>query len=283
MQQGRSAARGAKDSAQGAARDAKPWVERLGRAGFAAVGVVYALIGVLAAQAAIGAGGATTDPEGALGRIVRAPFGRFLLAAVTVGLIGYALWRFVQAALDTENKGTEAKGIGARTLYAGIGLVYTSLALSAARLALGSGGGGGSSPRDWTARLMSQPFGRWLVALVGLGIVAAGLQQFSKAYKAKFREKLNLGQMSATQQQWATRAGRIGFSARGVTFGIIGAFLVIAALREQPRQARGLGGALAALADRPFGPWLLGIVALGLIAYGLFMLVQARYRRMVIT
>jgi uncharacterized membrane protein YidH (DUF202 family) len=259
----------------------------LGRLGYAAKGVVYGLVGVLALLAALGRGGQTTDTRGVLQTIVDAPSGRLLLAVVTLGLFGHALWRFVQAARDTENKGTDARGIAARVAYAAIGVVYVGLALAAARLVLGTGGGNQSSDQstqDWTARLLGQPFGRLLVGLAGLIVIGIGGYQFYRAYKAEFREKLKLHEMSAAEQTWTTRVGRGGFAARGVVFVIIGGFLLVAALRDQSEQARGLGGALDTLvAQQTYGPWLLGIVALGLVAYGVFMVVQARYRRMVIT
>ena len=140
------------EQARRAAHEVGPWVERLGRFGYAAKGVVYGIIGGLAAQAAIGPGGATTDTRGALAWIVQAPFGRFLLGTVAVGLAGYALWRLVQSALDTEDKGTEAGGVLARAGYAVVGVAYAALALSAIGLVLGSSGGSdGGSAQDWTA------------------------------------------------------------------------------------------------------------------------------------
>lgn len=266
---------------------ASPWVERLARFGYAAKGAVYIVVGLLAAMAAAGSGGKTTDTRGALGTIFAQPFGRGLLGAVAVGLIGYALWRFVQAFADAENKGSDAKGIGVRIGYAGSGLIHVGLALSAAQMAFGSsggrssGGGGGSdrAEQGWTASLMAQPFGRWLVALVGAGIIGVGLFQLYKAYTAKFRKELKLAEMSGTEQTWATHSGRLGFAARGVVFGVIGIFLMLAALRSDPGQARGLGGALRALEAQPFGSLILAVVAAGLVAYGVYMFVAARYRR----
>jgi succinate dehydrogenase/fumarate reductase cytochrome b subunit len=274
----------AKQQAEQAVRQASPWLVWLGRLGYAAKGVVYGLVGVLALLAALGQGGETTDTRGVLQAIVDAPFGRVLLAVVTLGLFGHAVWRFVQAAWDTENKGTDAGGIAARGAYAAIGVVYVGLALAAARLVLGTGGNNQSSDQsaqDWTARLLAQPQGRLLVGLAGLIVIGIGAYQFYRAYKAEFREKLNLHEMSAAEQMWTMRVGRGGFAARGVVFVIIGGFLLLAALRAQSEQARGLAGALDTVAQQ--SPWLLGIVALGLVAYGVFMLVQARYRRMVIT
>jgi uncharacterized membrane protein YidH (DUF202 family) len=237
------------------------WVERLARLGYTAKGIVYAIIGVLAVQAAFGTGGQTTDQKGALGAIAAQPFGQFLLVLVALGLLGYAIWRFVEAVQDPEHK--------------------RDLALSAIRLAMGSTAGSGSSnsTQDWTARLMSQPFGQWLVGLVGAFIIGLGFYQFYRAYKAKFRKEMKLQEMTPTEETWATRIGRFGEAARGVVFVITGFFLLQAARQADPNQARGLDGALESLAQQPYGPWLLGIVALGLVAYGIHMGVQARYRR----
>lgn len=260
------------------------WVERLARFGYAAKGIVYAIVGVLAVQAAFGAGGQTTDTKGALSAIAAQPFGKFLLALVTLGLIGYVLWRFVEAIKDPEHKNhDDAKG-WARRVGAGIsGLIYASLALSAIRLLMGSGRGNSStsSTQDWTARLLSQPFGQWLVGIVGAFTIGLGFYQLYKAYKAKFRKQMKLHEMSSTEETWATRIGRLGEAARGVVFVIIGFFLLQAARQSDASQAQGLDGALQSLSQQPHGPWLLGIVALGLVAYGIHMGVQARYRRII--
>ncbi len=272
------------DQTHAAMHQASPWLERVGRFGYAAKGVVYGLIGALAVQVALGTGGQTTDSQGALQRIARAPFGQVLLVAIGAGLIGYVLWRIIQALMDTENKGADAKGLATRGGYFISGLIYGGLALSAFQIAFGSSGGGGdSSSQGWTAKLMAQPFGQTLVGVVGVIVVGVGLYELYRAYNAKFREKLKLQEMSRTEETWATRLGRLGYAAHGVVLGIIGAFLVVAAIQAQPQEARGLGGALSTLAQQPWGPWLLGSVALGLVAYGIFMLVLARYRRMVIT
>lgn len=276
--------RGAEQLAQGVARKANPWIEPLGRAGFAAKGLVYGLVGVLALMAAFGLGGETTDAQGALEWITRAPFGRALLAAVAVGLFGYAVWRFVQAGTDTENHGSDAQGLLARGGYAVNGAVYASLAVTAARMALGSdnSASGDQSAQDWTARLLAQPFGPWLVGAAGLVMIGLGLFQLYRAYSADFQRKLKRMEMSTAEDRWITRLGRVGFAARGLVFGLVGTFLIVAAVQTNPEEARGLAGALATLAAQPYGPWLLALVAVGLFAYGLFMLIQARYRRMLI-
>lgn len=270
--------------ARASARRASPWLVGLGRLGYAAQGVVYTLIGVLAVQVALGRGGATTDNRGALARIAQAPFGRALLIATAIGIAGYALWRFLQAALDTDGKGTDAGGIATRLGYAGSALAHVGLALSALRLLRTGDPGQGTSAtaQGWTATLLDRPFGQALVVLVGLAVIGVGGAQVYKGIAAKFREELRLGEMGAETERWVTRLGQVGYVARGIVFGLIGLFLIGAARRGDPGEARGLDGALAALAAQPVGPWLLGAVAAGFVAYGLYLFAEARYRRMVV-
>jgi hypothetical protein len=226
-----------------------PWVERLARLGYAAKGLVYFTVGLLAAQAAIGSGGKTTDSSGALETIVTQPFGKFLLSIVTLGLIGYALWRLVQTILDPENSTQQmnAKRIAKRLGYAFSGIAYIGLAITAIRLIIGSGGNNSDTVEDWTVYFLSQPFGRWLVALAGLVVIGVGISYLYQAYKGKLRRYFKLEQMSRKEQTWAVRLGRFGIAARGIVFSIIGIFLTLAAIKSDGTQAMGLGGALSSL------------------------------------
>jgi hypothetical protein len=267
-----------------AAAETSPWIEGLGRFGYAAKGLVYLIIGGLAVQAALGLGGQTTDQRGALAHVAGAPFGRVVLVVLAVGLLGYALWQAIRAALDTERNGSDAKGLLGRAVYAGVALVYVGLAYSALRIVMGASSGRGSTEqtRDWTAWLLGQPLGAWVVGLAGAAFAANGLYQLYRACKSRLTEDLKLTDVGAELREWVTRVGRAGYVARGVAFAMIGAFLVGAAIHRNPEEAQGLDGALATLAGQPFGPYLLGTVAAGLAAYGIFALVEARYRRMLI-
>jgi hypothetical protein len=250
----------------------------MARAGYAVKGVLYGLVGVLALLTALGDRGQTPGTEGALRTVARSSFGGVLLVFIAAGLAAYALWRLVQAALDPEHEGADAGGLAKRLGYVGSGVVYAGLALSTVRLLLGDGGGGGGT-QTWTARLMSQPFGPWLVGLAGTIGIGVGGYQLYRAWSEKFREKLALGALGGDGERWAVRVSRFGIAARGVVFTLIGAFLVVAAVEADPREARGLDGVLQALREQPYGPYLLGVVALGLAAYGAYCLVEARYRR----
>jgi hypothetical protein len=265
----------AKNAAQ---KSARPWLERLARLGYATEGAMYALIGLLAAGVAFGSGGHATGQRGALEIVAGSPFGGVLVGLIALGFLGYALWRGIQAITDPDGEGTDVKGIGKRAGYGVSALVYAGLAFSAVGLILGSASRGGRTPDDWTALLLSWPLGRALVVCAGLAVVGLGLRELYQAYKARFLKYLELDEMGERARRWTERWGRLGVAARGIVFCVVGSFLVRAALEHDPQEARGLGGALQTLAQQPFGAWLLGAVALGLVAYGLFMLSVARYR-----
>ncbi len=265
---------------QRAAQAAKPWVEHLARLGFAAKGVVYLVVGVLAVQVALGRGGQTTDSRGALATIADRPRGALLLGVVAVGLLGYALWRFVEAWVDPERKGSDLSGLVTRAGYVGVGISYGTLALSALRLIQRRGGGqAGSVEQSWTARLLQQPFGPWLVGAVGAGIIAFFVVQVVRGLRGTFPEQVRAGELHGSEAMWARRLGIFGLAARGVVFGLVGLFLIQAALKQDAGQAGGLDKALQVLAQQAQGMVLLGIAAAGLAAYGCYMLIIARYRR----
>jgi hypothetical protein len=257
----------------------REWIDRLARFGFTARGLVYILVGLLAGGAAAGLGGRTTDTHGAMGTVGAQPFGTAFLLVIGLGLGSYALWRFAQALFDLEDKGGDLKGLAVRASYAGSGLVHAGLAFTAASLAIGLRQRESDPVRTWASHLMAAPYGRWVVGGAGLVVIGVAGYQFYKAYIAKFEDKLRTSKMSAGAQRWARRVGRAGLTARGITFAVIGWFLVRAALEASAGQARGLAGALRTLARQEHGPLLLGVVALGLTAYGLLSLVDSRYRR----
>lgn len=259
------------------------WMTRLARLGYAMKGVVYLVIGVLATQLAIGRGGSATDQKGALQAIYEQPLGKGLMIVVAIGLLGFALWSLIQAIFDTEGKGKKAKGIVGRIGYAVVGVSYGLLALAAFRLTLGAGDAGQNSTdsaQSWTAKLLEQPFGVALVVLAGLLVLAVAGYLFYKAYSAKFRQKLGLASLNPSVRKAVIFVGRFGNAALGVVLAIVGLFLAIAAFQHDPQNAKGLDGVLQTLLHQPFGPFLLGIVALGLASYGAYSFVEARYRRL---
>jgi Domain of Unknown Function (DUF1206) len=257
----------------------RTWIVRVARFGFATRGVVYTLVGLLAAGAAAGLGGRATDAHGAIRAVGGQPFGTALLLVLGLGLASYAVWRFVQALADLEHKGADFGGLAARASFVASGLVHAGLALSAGSLAVGLHQGRSDPVRTWVGRLLTAPNGRWVVGGVGLAVIGSAAYQFYKAYSYKFEEDLLTSRMTAGARRWARRVGRAGLAARGVTFGIVGWFLVRAALEADAHEARGLAGALRVLGRQDRGHWLLFVVALGLTAYGVLSLMEVRYRR----
>ena len=252
------------------------WLEIVARAGYAARGVVYLLIGVLAFLAAFAGGaGQTTGTQGALQRILGVPGGNYLLGAVVAGLVAYALWRFIQGVFDADGHGTDGKGLVVRMGLLVSGVTHLLLAFFAVSIIAGWGSGGGGAS-DWTARLMSRPYGQWIVGGIGGLIIGAGIVQFVKGYNAGFLKHL---EVLPNTGGWAVLTCRLGLMARGVVFCIIGGFLVIAAWQQDPSEAKGLGGALSELQSQPFGVWLLRIVAAGLVAFSVYSFIEAGYRR----
>jgi len=260
------------------------WMTVLARLGYAAKGIVYLIIGWLAVQLVIGAGGKTTDQRGALQTIYAQPFGRLLLALVVIGLLGFAIWCFLQAWFDTEGKGSDIKGIIGRIGYTVTGVTYAILAFGGFQLIAGTGTSSAtksttSSTQDVTAQLLKHSWGVSVVVILGLIVIGVACYLFAKAYTAKFQRRLLLTGLSAQLRRGVIFLGRFGYAALGVVFSIIGIFLIVAAVQHNPHEAKGLDAALRTLIQQPFGPVLLGIVALGLIAYGVYSFVEARYRQ----
>ncbi len=253
-------------------------VEYLARAGYLAKGIVYGLVGLLAVQAALTTA-RSPDTRDALLAIGDAPFGRFLLGLVALGLLCYVAWRLVQAWWDTEYKGREWKGLAIRAGYGISAVGYLMLAFTAGTAAVRGVGGGGSDRKALAASVLEWPGGWLLLVAVGLTIIGVGISHFVKAWKADFMHDYDYAEMSQAQREWAKPIGRFGLAARGVTFCLIGLFLAIAGWRTNAGQVKGLGEAFTALAAQPFGQVLLAVVAAGFVAYGVYCLSRARYRR----
>lgn len=258
-----------------------PWIIALARFGYLTKGVVYLLVGGLAARAAIGPRGTLTSKIGALQLIVKQPLGMLLLGVITVGLGGYVLWRLLQAILDTERKGADARGLITRAGYAANGLFYGALVYAAIEILTGSPiGANGEMAEDWTARVLNWPFGPWLIGAGGLIVAGAGLYEGYCGYTAAFETELKLDELGDRLAAGVRVVGRVGLIARALVYVMIGMFLIRAARQLDAEEAGGMRQALDALASGPLGPWALGALALGLIAYGIYLLFDARYRRL---
>jgi hypothetical protein len=274
----------ARTSHTAAAHVRSPALAKLARAGYAAKGIVYLIVGVLAAKAAFAGGGQVSDSRAGLATVLGSGTWAWVLVAVIgLGLIGYALWNFARAILDVEAAGDDWKGYGKRAGYAISGAIHTLLGVWALRSSLvgRGGGGGGDGTRDLVGSILAWPGGTLLVGAIGVGIAGYGLYQLYRAWTVKLDENLDLSSVRSDAARTAiVRFGRGGLGARGVVFVIIGWFFVQAAARYDAAEAGGLGAALRALQSSGAWGWLvLGLVAVGLAAYGAYMLSKALYRR----
>jgi hypothetical protein len=263
-------------------RDVAPWVERLARVGYAAKALLYITIGILAAQAAFGPGGRTTDTQGALRVVHDMTFGRVMLLVIAAGLLGYAVWRVVEAIVDPDGRGNNLKGIAVRAGFAIRGLFHGALGVTAFRAALGHGSGGGNNQaRELTASAFRVPAGELLIYAGAAFVAGYGVYQLYRSYASKLGRQLELGALSAEMRPWVVRVSRFGIAARGVIFCLIGFFLARAAQHHDAGEVGGIRESLNMLAD--LGRWPFAVAALGVIAYGVYELVNARYRRITVS
>ena len=252
-------------------------LEAMARVGHAARGTVYCLVGGLALLAAFGSGGQTGGSRSALQTLLGKPFGHVLLAVIALGLVCFATWRGVEAITDADRRGRDWKGLAVRAAHLGSAVIYVGLAFSAVGLMLGRGSGGDDeAAKGWTAWLMAQPFGLWILGCVGAGIMAAGAGYIVRAWRGRVTRGL---ECSPDTEKWVIPMGRVGFGARGVVFLLIGGFLIMAALHSRAAEAQGIGGALRTLQAQPYGSFLLGVTAAGLVAFGVFGFVEGVFRR----
>lgn len=243
----------------------------------AAAGFLYCLIGFLAVQLALGAGGKAADRTGALQELSGEWWGTTLLIAVAVGFAGYAVWRFAVAALGEKLEEDGELSIWKRLWHLARGLFYAFLCFTTVELLIGWRSGSGNEDEQ-TAKVLDWPAGRWLVGGLGIALVCWGIGSVYRGVTKKFTDDLRTEQMSARAEKWATRVGVVGYLARAVVYALIGVFLIKAAWEYDPDEAVGLDGALLKLAQQSFGPLLLGVVAAGLFAYGVLYFVRAAYR-----
>ncbi len=265
--------REAKDTVRWAA--SSKWLDRLARAGLVARGATYVLVGWLALQVAFGHSGKQADRGGAVQEIAGKPFGSVLLWLLGIGLAGLALWRLSEVAFG-QGVGERLKSLARFVLYAGLAVTTCSYVLGTSSSAAASSN---QQSVSLTASLMKHGGGRTVVAIAGIVLVAIGCYLAYEGLKRKFEADLKLGEMSQATRRAVQKLGTFGGIARGVVFALVGVFLVIAAITYRPAEAKGLDGTLRTLAGTPLGPWLLVVVALGLIAFGLFSMCEARWRR----
>lgn len=243
----------------------------LARMGYAARGLVYVIVGSLAVLTAAGLGGETTNSKGAVRAIAEQPFGQVLLALLVAGLLGYVIWRSTQALFDPDEHGTSVKGLGVRAGLLISAATHTTLAFFTAKVAWFGSGGGGGQP-TW----LSSDFGLWCLAAVGAGMAVAGVAHMVKGWKVGYEKYMSL---PSSQVFWMRPLCRFGLVARGAVLILIGAILARSAIVARSSDVKGIADALNTLRDSPYGTWLLGVAAIGLVAFGIYSLLEAIFRR----
>lgn len=258
----------------------RDWLSHTAAAGYVAKGVIYFTIGWLALLTTIGLGGSESGASDVIQKIALWPFGTVLLVLLGVGLVAYVLWRLGQAVFDTEEKGTDWKGWLARLGFAISGAIYAGLAYKCTALVFNSFASSGSgSNSERTQTLLGMPGGRWILAAIGLVFIGVGLHQLRRAWTRAYRKNWHLEERPNPPLPLLEAIARLGLAARGVTFVLIGGLIALAAWHLSPGRVQGLGGVLDLLAHQPYGDYLLGFVAIGLIAYGGYCFINAGYRR----
>lgn len=250
--------------------------EFLARCGYGARGVVYGLLGVLALMGVAAGGETDNGPKGALSTLLGQPFGRLLLAGIALGLVGHVLWRLAQALLNADHQKDNARGYLVRTGNLVSGLANLSLAIAAGSLAIGAGGGSDDGQQGVARWLMQLPFGLQLLGLAGAALSVAGLVQIWRGVSGKYGKRIELPHRSGGLLPTICV---LGLTARGTLLAISGGFLIYAAITLDPEKSGGLAAGLDWIRQLPFGGYLYALAALGLIAFGLYSFIEARYRQ----
>lgn len=250
----------------------------LARAGLASRGVMYVLIGIIAVQIAVDGSHQQADRAGAVRLVAHTPLGSVLLWILVIGFAGMALWRLSEALWGTNDAGGRKAGKRLAALARAVFYGVVTFGLLKYALGIGQPSSSDTQSEDLTATALRHPGGQVIVAIAGIVIVGAGLYTMYRAYQLKFLKHLRMGGASARTRTVVKRLGQIGGIARGFVFGTVGIFLIVAAADANPGQAKGIDSALRALAHTPLGPWLLIVIALGLVTFGVYSWCEARWR-----
>jgi hypothetical protein len=257
-----------------------PWMERLTRLGYAVKGFLYAAIGIISIAGALGKSNTPADQLGAIVEFSKLSYAEPVMWILLVGLVSYSLWGVIRAVFDPFRKGTDLEGLLSRGGYLISAVTYATFVVPTYNVIKGvRQGSAASSNVQLVSRIMNMPMGRWLIGGVGVAAIGAGLYQMYSAIKMDFDQRFKPYALTPDQRRIAIQIGRFGTFARGVVFGLVGFFLALAAVQANPRHARGFDGALDYLAKQPYGIWLLGFVAIGLIAFGIYSLMSAMWFR----
>jgi hypothetical protein len=257
------------------------WVDTLARVGYSAKAVIYFTIGGLAAAEALNWSSSEPDAQSTLDVLARQPFGWVILALLFLGIVSYVIWRLISAFGPAPGGESGLKALVKRAGYLFSGLAYGALAWTAASQLLGMGGGsgGGSGTQEAASAAMNQPFGEWAVILAGMVTIGVAGLFFYQSFSASYRKKFTVTDGGAIVKKWVDRLARFGIAARGVVFLLVGGFLIFAGWTANAGAAKGSGAVIESLEQQPYGVWLLGVMAVGLAAYGGYCAVRARYGR----
>jgi hypothetical protein len=255
------------------------WLERTARVGLAARGLVYVLIGILAFQIAFVDRATQADQQGAFQTLAQNGFGKAILWLVILGFVGYGLWQATEAAWGHRTERDDRKRTASRVESAVKAVIYLMLAVVAFRVVTGTSTGG-QGGEQVTAKLLQLPGGQVLVGLAGVVIVAAAVLLAWRGLRTKFEEHLNLSELGPGARSAVVNLGKVGYVARAIVFSLVGILVLAAAVTFDPDKARGMDAALRQVAAQPYGPWLLSLMALGLMCFGAYSLAESRYRRL---
>lgn len=256
-------------------------VKPIAQTGLVAKGIVYCLLGMLVLLAAMNMGGhseSETDKTGVVKFIYDLPGGQIILAAIALGLICYVIWRGIQTFSDTEHKGTKPKGLAARMRYLFSGFIYAALAGYAIKMLFSGGGNSDDSKQGLAQQLLEKPFGQWLVGAAALIFIGVGIYQAFYGLSEKYRKHTDKAG-NGGKQKVLLMAGKIGYLARAIVWLLIGWLFLKAAFHSNSSEAGDTSKAFGFLSKSDYGPYLLGLMAIGLICYGIFNFVRVRYEK----
>ena len=256
-------------------------MEALTRLGYGVRGLIYIVMGLLAFNVSLGKGGAPASQQGAIAAIGTQPAGLVILWVVLIGLVSYSLWGVIRAVLDPLNKGHDMKGLLARGGFLVSAASYAILIPSTYGFITGAGrtAQSGAQTQLSLASIMSKPWGHWVIGLLGLGVIAGGLYQVYQGFNNSFDKQIKTYAMNAQEMKLIKQLGRFGTATRGFILALVGVLLVLAAYQSNAGQAVGIDAALTTLMRQPYGIWLLGIVAIGLMVFGVYSMLSAAWFR----
>lgn len=258
-----------------------PWISFIAKTGLIAKGIVYCLVGLLAFMVAfqLRSANVDNDKQGVFKLILEQPYGKILLGVITLGLVCYSIWRFVQSFFNTSNKNEDARGYGKRFSYFFSGLTYLAICFLAANILLGNGGSGGNSRQEMVSDLLNKPGGQWLVAIIAAIMTGMGVYQIIYGFSEKYKKHINSQELERDVSASLLRAGKVGYVSRGLVWLIISFLFFKAAFHQRSSEAGDTSSAFEFIKEGPFGTWLLAALALGLICYGVMNFIRAAYER----